>query len=55
VPHADSETAPHVTISVGGATLLPGRGTEREQLVLLADQAVYRAKTSGRNRYCGGS
>jgi diguanylate cyclase (GGDEF)-like protein len=55
VPHADSETAPWVTISVGGATLLPSRATDKEQLVLLADQAVYRAKTTGRNRYCGGS
>ena len=38
----------HVTISIGVAQLLPGQSTT--DLVLAADQAMYAAKTLGRNR-----
>ncbi|MFZ9416254.1 MAG: diguanylate cyclase domain-containing protein [Alphaproteobacteria bacterium] len=50
IPHASSAAAPHVTVSVGTATLAPGIGSERTQLLELADMALYRAKEQGRNR-----
>ena len=41
----------HVTISVGIA-VAPGHGTDIKTLVGAADQALYRAKETGRNRVC---
>lgn len=41
----------HVTASLGVASMIPGvHHTGPETLLLAADQALYRAKTSGRNR-----
>jgi diguanylate cyclase (GGDEF)-like protein len=40
-----------VTISIGTALLAPGRDT-RSTLLQAADEALYRAKASGRNRVC---
>jgi diguanylate cyclase (GGDEF)-like protein len=48
--HPASPLAPHVTVSVGVAALVPSAGTSAEQLVAAADQAMYDAKTGGRNR-----
>jgi diguanylate cyclase (GGDEF)-like protein len=39
-----------VTCSFGVATLLPGMLASPEQLIALADRALYRAKENGRNR-----
>jgi diguanylate cyclase (GGDEF)-like protein len=50
IAHAQSRAAPHVTISVGVATLVPGREGAPEGLVTTADQALYEAKRAGRNR-----
>lgn len=51
VPHAFSKTTDHVTVSIGVATLLPAAGDSPEDLIDLADKALYEAKSSGRNQY----
>lgn len=55
IPHETSPTAPVVTISIGIATMIPGRdANDPEALANLADQNLYRAKSQGRNRLCDG-
>jgi diguanylate cyclase (GGDEF)-like protein len=48
--HPASPLAPHVTISVGVAALVPSAEASAEQLVAAADRAMYDAKTGGRDR-----
>ncbi len=50
VPHPGSEISDFVTISLGGATVVPNDGMEMEELLRLADQTLYQAKRNGRNR-----
>jgi diguanylate cyclase (GGDEF)-like protein len=50
LPHPTSPTSAQVTISVGLVTATPGLTRSPEQLVQLADQALYMAKDQGRNR-----
>ncbi|MGH8492668.1 MAG: diguanylate cyclase domain-containing protein [Moraxellaceae bacterium] len=49
IPHLASNVAPHVTASVGVATISPELGLRSAQLIARADEAVYAAKAAGRN------
>ena len=50
IPHETSPTAPVVTISIGFCCTTPLATQTSQQLVDCADQNLYRAKNSGRNR-----
>jgi diguanylate cyclase (GGDEF)-like protein len=50
--HAGSSAAKVVTVSVGMAAMVPWLGDDQRSLMLKADEALYRAKASGRNRVC---
>ena len=43
-----------VTVSIGVAEFVPGRGPETEDVLVAADRALYRAKASGRNQVATG-
>jgi diguanylate cyclase (GGDEF)-like protein len=52
MPHAHSDVAPHVTISIGLTSISMGQQTEQFASTLLveaADHALYAAKAAGRN------
>jgi len=50
LPHPASKVSEFVTISLGVATIVPGDDQAFERLLHCADQALYDAKASGRNR-----
>ncbi|HEY5717747.1 MAG TPA: diguanylate cyclase [Motiliproteus sp.] len=50
IPHCLSSAAEVVTISAGVACLVPGEGVAPRAITEQADQALYRAKSEGRNR-----
>ena len=49
IAHPASATAPHVTVSVGLAARTASHQSPQD-LIRAADEALYRAKRSGRNR-----
>lgn len=50
-PGSGSMPEANITISIGIATY-PGDALNKEELIMRADQALYRAKSSGRNKTC---
>ena len=50
IPHERSEAAPHVTLSIGVASLRPSPETRSSDLIAMADSALYTSKQTGRNR-----
>jgi len=53
MPHAKSEVSDYVTVSVGYASIIPNRDQLPYVLLGVADEMLYQAKDSGRNRICG--
>ena len=51
LPHPSAPVARHVTMSGGITTCVPDEGTTFESLLMRADQALYVAKSKGRNRF----
>ncbi|BCT92527.1 hypothetical protein LYSHEL_15510 [Lysobacter helvus] len=50
MPHAQSQVAPHVTVSVGVSAVRPSKAMSPDHLIAAADRALYMAKARGRNR-----
>jgi diguanylate cyclase (GGDEF)-like protein len=50
IAHSKSSVAPFVTLSLGVATVVPNDKGTPELLIKCADDALYLAKSSGRNR-----
>jgi two-component system chemotaxis family response regulator WspR len=50
ISHSAASTNERVTVSGGGATLIPGEGELPARLIELADSRLYRAKRQGKNR-----
>ena len=49
IPHRTSEVESYITVSQGIATMGPEGELQSSELVQMADDALYRAKGSGRN------
>ncbi|MEW6164718.1 MAG: diguanylate cyclase [Pseudomonadota bacterium] len=54
IPHAESPVAPYVTISIGGATLVPAIADPPPDFFCSADSHLYDAKRAGRNKVIWG-
>ena len=50
LPHGAAGAGPHVTLSVGGASMIPPAGVPAARLIERADRALYQAKAAGRDR-----
>ncbi len=49
--HAVSEISPLLTVSIGIATMQPCKDMTTDTLLKMADRALYKAKSNGRNRF----
>lgn len=52
IPHYPSPVSSYVTVSLGIAVVVPSNDISSESFFQTADIALYRAKATGRNRYC---
>jgi diguanylate cyclase (GGDEF)-like protein len=52
IPHEYSDTSSYVTVSVGLACVIPNAEMTQTDLLRLADEMLYQAKNTGRNRVC---
>jgi diguanylate cyclase (GGDEF)-like protein len=50
IPHESSPTSDHVTMSLGVCATVPRAGHTPEELMKIADRALYEAKSKGRNQ-----
>lgn len=50
IPHSGSTTSAHITISLGVTSGAPGKNQKLEDLIRIADRALYEAKSKGRNQ-----
>ncbi|WP_101757491.1 diguanylate cyclase domain-containing protein [Oceanicoccus sp. KOV_DT_Chl] len=48
--HKGSEICSHVTVSLGGCTMIPSENLTIGQMIRTADKALYQAKAQGRNQ-----
>jgi diguanylate cyclase (GGDEF)-like protein len=44
--------ARRITVCIGCASLNPAEGGNVDELIALADRALYKAKSSGKNKTC---
>ncbi len=51
IAHPNSEVSAHVTLSIGVATYVPQLNEQVSDFLSFADQALYKAKSAGRNSY----
>ena len=51
IPHKTSLTQSYITLSMGIATMISKHNNSREQLIKFADDALYKAKHEGRDRF----
>jgi len=54
IPHAESDVADRVTVSLGMVTLAAGKHATLEELLKACDRFLYQAKEQGRNMVVGG-
>lgn len=52
LPHTASSIAEIVTVSIGTATIIPTESDQISEFIQRADEALYLAKSNGRNQYC---
>lgn len=51
IPHSSSAVSDFVSISIGVSSIKPSFGSDKDSLLKSADQALYKAKKNGRNRF----